>query len=127
MDAKEAGIMALARDVTIHVKNGDGKSDIYTVPAGKKMIVVFVAIHSPTANLSGGSDFDLGDGVSANTWKNAVSLVNLTSATKFIVISGDNTVYTIFDAGDVFGIKPVTGATLDADAKADLFGYLFDE
>ena len=127
MDAKEGGIMALARNVDVHLQNGDGKSDIYTVPAGKKMIVVFVVIKEPTASLAGATDVDFGDGAGANTWLNAVNLADLTLSSHGRVISSDNITYTIFDAGDVFGIIPVTGAVLDADAKADLFGYLFDE
>jgi len=126
MDAKEGGIIALARNVEVHLKDGDGKQDIYTIPAGKKMIPVFLVIKEPTASLAGGTDFDTGDGVACTTWLQAVNLADLIAATQFRVISSDNVTYTIFDAGDVFGIIPVTGATLDADAKADLFGYLFD-
>jgi hypothetical protein len=33
---------------------------------------------------------------------------------------------TIYDAGDEFGIKPITGATADADATMDIFGFEFD-
>ena len=127
MDAKEGGIMALIRDVEVHLQHGDGKQDIYTVPTGKKMIVVFVIIKEPTASLAGGTDFDTGDGVACTTWLQAVDLADLIAATQARVISSDNITYTIFDAGDVFGIIPVTGAVLDADAKADLFGYLWDE
>jgi len=126
MDAKEGGIIALKRNVTVHLQNGDPKSDIYTVPAGKKMIVAAVVIRTPTASLAGGNDFDFGDGAGANTWLNAVDLSDLTLSSHGRMITSDNVTYTIFDAGDVFGVKPVTGATLDADAKADLFGYLFD-
>jgi len=127
MDAKEGGIMALARNVTVNLQNGDPKSTIYTVPAGKKMIVVFVVVKAPTASLAGATDVDFGDGAGANTWLNAVNLADLTTSAKFRVISSLNTTYTIFDAGDVFGVKPVTGAVLDADAIVDLFGYLYDE
>ena len=62
MDAKEGGIMALIRDVEVNLQAGDPKSNIYTVPAGKKMIPVFLVIKEPTASLAGGVDFDIGDG-----------------------------------------------------------------
>jgi len=127
MDAKEGGIMALIRDVEVNLQAGDPKSNIYTVPAGKKMIPVFLVIKEPTASLAGGVDFDIGDGAACTTWLQTVDLADITAATMFRVISSVNVTYTIFDAGDVFGIIPVTGAVLDADAKADLFGYLWDE
>jgi len=126
MDAKEGGIMALAKDVTVNLQNGDGKSNIYTIPTGKKMIPVFLVIRKPTGSLAGGIDFDIGDGVACTTWLQTVNLENLILISHFRVISSDNVTYTIFDAGDVFGIIPVTGATADVDAKADLFGYLYD-
>lgn len=121
---KEKSICLLA-SATVNLQNGDGKSTIYTVPSGKSMIVTHVVIRNPTASLAGGTDFDLGDGASANTWKNTVDLSSMTATTDFMVIEGNNAKYTVFDAGDEFGINPVTGATLNADATADLFGYLF--
>ena len=126
---QENAITKLA-SATVNLQNGDGKSTIYTVPAGKKMIVTHVIIRSPTASLADGTDFDLGDGANADTWRNAISLTTLTASTDFIVIpsvAATPVKYTIFDAGDEFGIKPVTGATADADATAELFGYLYDE
>jgi len=125
MSALNENSIALLASATVNLKNGDGKSTIYTVPVGKSMIVSHVVIRNPTASLAGGTDFDLGDGASANTWKNTVNLSSMTAITDFMVIDGNNVKYTIFNAGDVFGIIPVTGATADADATADLFGYLF--
>ena len=61
----------------------------------------------------------------ADTWKNTVDLSGVTLTTEYYVIDGSGANYVIFDAGDAFGIKPVTGATADADATAELFGYLF--
>jgi len=121
---KENAVTLLA-NATVNLKNGDGKSTIYTVPSGKSMIPMFVVIKNPTASLADGTDYNLGDGAGADTWVNAVNLTTMTATTDFYVIDGSGTKYTVFDAGDVFGIKPVTGATLDADATAELFGYLF--
>lgn len=117
--------ISLLASATVNLQNGDGKSTIYTVPAGKSMIVTQVVIRNPTASLAGGTDFDLGDGVNADTWKNTVDLSSMTATTDFMVVDGSNAKYTVFNAGDVFGIKPVTGATADADATAMLFGILF--
>ena len=123
-DAKEK-TLALLASTTVDLQNGDGKTTIYTVPTGKSMIVTHVIIRNPTASLANGTDFDLGDGASANTWVNTVDLSSMTATTDFMVIEGNNVKYTVFDAGDAFGIIPVTGATADAQATADLFGYIF--
>ena len=120
----ESGITLLA-SVTVDLQAADPKSTIYTVPAGKSLIVTHVIIRNPTASLAAGNDFDLGDGVSANTWINTVDLSSMTATTDFMVIEGNDVKYTVFNAGDVFGIIPVTGATADAQATAEVFGYLF--
>lgn len=121
---KENALMLLASEI-VNLQAADPKSTIYTVPSGKSMIAAFVVIRNPTASLAGGTDFDFGDGGSANTWVNTVNLSSMTATDDFYVIDGSGTKYTVFDAGDVFGVLPVTGATLDADATAELFGYLF--
>ncbi len=84
-----------------------------------------VVIRNPSGSMAGGTDFDLGDGANADTWVNAIDLSGLGPA-QYRVISGDNANFTVFDAGDEFGIKPVTGATADVTATAELFGYLYD-
>jgi len=119
-------VALLAGPVTVNLQNGDGKSIIYTVPPGKKAIPVLVLIRNPTASLAGGTDLDLGDGVNADTWVNTVNLSTMTASTDFMVIDGSGTKYAVLDAGDEFGVKPVTGATADADASAYLFGLEFD-
>lgn len=125
MDAKSKGIMLLDSGVA-GMQNGDPKTTIYTVPPGKKAIVTHCVPRNPTASLVGGNDFDLGDGANADTWKNTVDLSGMTANTDFMVVEGNNAKYTVFDAGDEFGIKPVTGATADAEATIDVFGYEFD-
>jgi hypothetical protein len=124
LEPQEKGERLLAR-VTVNVQNGDAKTTIYTVPTGKKMVATRVVIRNPSGDMAGGSDFDLGDGANADTWVNAVDLSGLGTA-QYRVISGDNANYTVFDAADEFGIKPVTGATADVTATAELFGYLYD-
>jgi hypothetical protein len=124
MSALNQNAITLLAKATVNLQNGAAKSTIYTVPTGKSMIPVQVVIRNPTASLAGGTDFDLGDGANADTWKNTVNLSTMTATTDFMVIDGSNVKYTVFDAGDVFGIKPVTGATLAATATAELFGYL---
>jgi hypothetical protein len=105
------------------MQNGDPKTTIYTVGPGLKAILFFAVVRNPTASLAGGTDFDFGDGANADTWVNAVDLSGMTATTDSYAVSGLSAKYTILDAGDAWGIKPVTGATLDADATIDLFGY----
>jgi len=118
--------LTLLASGTVNLQNGDGKSTVYTVPAGKKAIVTHVVIRNPTASLADGTDFDIGDGANADTWKQTINLTTLTGATDCIVIQADTAKFTVFDAGDAFGIKDATGATADADATMDVFGYEFD-
>lgn len=126
MPALKENAIALLASATANLQNADGKSDLYTVPPGKKAVVTHCVVRQPTASLAAGVDFDLGDGANADTWKNTVDLSTMTATTDYMVVEGNNVKYTVFDAGDVFGIKPVTGATADADATIDVFGYLFD-
>lgn len=109
---------------TVALQNGDSKSTVYTVPTGKKAIISHCIIRNPTASLAAGTDYDIGDGASADTWQTAIDLSGLTASTDCLIISNTSK-FTVFDAGDTFGIIPVTGATLDAEATMDIFGYEF--
>jgi len=125
-DLKEKALALLASVSGVGLQNGDGKTILYTVPPGKKAIITHCVARQPTASLAGGTDFDFGDGASADSWKNTVDLSSMTAATDYMVIEGNNAKYTVFDASDEFGVKPVTGATADAEATIDVFGYEFD-
>jgi hypothetical protein len=123
-DSKQK-VMALLGSATVNVQNGDAKTTAYTVPTGKKAIVMAVVIHSPTASLAGGTDFDIGSGANADTWLQTNDLSAMTATTDYKVIY-DETKYTIEVAAAAFGIKPITGATLDADATMMVFGIEMD-
>ncbi len=125
VDPAEIRIKRLA-SVTAGMQTADGKTTVYTVPTGKKMIPTHVVIRNPTASLAGGTDYDLGDGANADTWKTTIDLSGMTATTDCIVISNDNAKFTVYDAADAFGIKPATGSTADADATVELFGYIYD-
>ncbi len=102
------------------------KNTLYTVPTGKTAYVVFVVIREPSATLAGGTDYDIGTGAAADTWRQTVDLSSMTTAsTDYMVISGaDVTKYTDNAAAAVFGIKPITGSTGAATAVIDVFGFL---
>jgi len=127
MDLDQNVLSRLTTKTGVELQNGDGKTILFKVPEGQKCIITHCVPRNPSGSLAGGTDFDLGDGANADTWKNAVDLSSMTAPTDYMVIEGNNAKYTIFDAGDEFGIKPVTGATADVTATIDVFGYLFDE
>lgn len=126
MDMDKNCISLLASVSAVGLQNGDGKTDLFTVPPGKKCVISHCVVRNPNASLAGGTDFDFGDGANADTWKNTVDLSSMTATTDYMVVEGNNAKYTVFDAGDVFGVKPVTGATADAEGTVDIFGYLCD-
>ena len=117
---------ALLASVVADMKTA-AKVDVYTVPPGQKMMVTKVVIHSPTASLAGGTDYDLGTGVNADTWKQTVDLSSMTATDDYMVIDAAGTKYSIEAGGSVFGIKVITGSTAAANASVDLFGYLVAE
>lgn len=119
-DLKENAISLLSRSLLVDMTTGT-KEDLYTVPVGKKCIVTHVIVHTSTGVL--GTENDFGDGANADTWVQNVNLATVI-ATKYWVIETNNALWTVFDADDVFGVLPVTGAA--QTATIDVFGYLFD-
>jgi hypothetical protein len=122
-NAKEKTISLLA-SATVDLQNGDSKTTVYTVPTGATAVITHVIIRSPTASLAGGTDFDIGSGASADTWLQTNNLSTLTATTDYIVITS-LVKYTLEAAAAAFGILPITGATADAQATMDVFGYEF--
>ena len=122
-ELNEFSLTLLASGV-VDLQNGDGKTTVYTVPAGKSMIPFCVVIRTPSGTLAGGTDFDIGSGANADTWKQTNDLSALTAVTDYKVIT-DLDKHTIEAAGAEFGIKPITGAAADVTATMDLYGYLF--
>jgi hypothetical protein len=129
MSALNENAITLLGSATVDLQNGDSKSTAYTVPTGKKAIITHVVIHSPTASLADGDDFDIGSGANADTWRQTVNLETMTATTDYMVIpniAATPTKYTLEAAAAAFGIKPITGATADAQATMAVFGYLID-
>lgn len=122
MDAKES-VDSLLGSATVHLENGDAKSVVYIVPPSFYAIITKVIIHSPTASLADGDDFDIGSGANANTWLQTNDLSAMTGVTDYKVITS-TAKYALEAAGNVIGIKPITGATLDADATMEVWGRL---
>ena len=74
----------------------------------------------------GGTDYDFGAGANADTWRQTVDLANMTTVgTDYRVIKANSaTAYIESAAGDVFGIKVITGSTAACTCTIDVFGYL---
>jgi len=122
---KDVGISLLGSAVAA-LQAGDTKTTAYTVPTGKSAIITHVVIRSPDASLAGGTDFDIGSGASCDTWRQSLDLSSMTATTDYmVIIGGTDTKYTIEAAAAAFGILPITGATANATAVMDVFGYEF--
>jgi len=117
--------ITLLASASVDLQNADSKTTVYTVPTGKTMVVTTVVIRSPSGSLAGGTDFDIGSGANADTWKQTNDLSSMTATTDYMVITSENTKYTLEAAAAAFGIKPITGATADVTATMDVFGYLY--
>lgn len=109
--------------VTVDMKTA-GKTNLYTVPAGKVFYPAMVVVRDPSGSLAGGTEYDFGTGVDANTWVQNVDLSSIIATTDFMIISGNNVEYSECAAISEFGIKVITGATGAATAVLDVFGYL---
>jgi hypothetical protein len=124
MSALNENALTIVASAVVDLQNGDGKTTVYTVPIGKSLIPFCVIIRTPSGSLAGGTDFDIGSGALADTWKQTNDLSAMTAVTDYKVITDLNK-HTIEVAGAEFGILPITGAAADVTATMDLIGYLF--
>lgn len=120
MDIREVSIGLLISVAAVDMSTG-AKEDLFTVPVGKKCIVTHVVVRSASGAL--GADNDFGDGADATTWLQTVNLSTV-AANEYFVIESNNIAYTIFDAGDVFGVKKIAGTA--ETATIDIFGYMYN-
>jgi len=130
----QENVLSLVGTATIDMKVTD-KQPIFTVPADKIFIPVFVIIREPSATLAGAIDTDFGAGANADDWLQQISLDAFTAITDYGVLSqpaqaaGPPIVpekKTINEAGDIWGVKVITVSTGAATVEMDLFGYLRD-
>ncbi len=124
-DLIESAIARLSTTSGVDMKTA-GKTNLYTVPPSKTAYVTHVVIREPSADMSGGTDYDFGTGANADTWRQTVDLSSLTTpGTDYMVIAGaDVTKYTDNAAAAVFGIKVITGTTAACTCTVDVFGFL---
>jgi hypothetical protein len=123
-DLREHAITLLA-SITAGMQNGDDPTTLYTVPVGKVLRVTMLIVRDPTASLADGTDFDFGDSDGGNYFEETVDLSGMTTVgTDYYIVRNDGAVLSEFAAGVDFEVVVNTGATADAEATIDVFGYL---
>lgn len=124
MDAKTVGITLLSSTTSVDMKTA-GKTTLYTVPTGNVAYVTHVVVRDPSADMSGGTDYDFGAGANCDTWKQSVDLSSLTTlGTDYICIDGNNAKYSESAAAATWGVKVITGTTAACTATIDVFGFI---
>lgn len=133
-DLKEKSVSLLG-SATLDGQTTASKQAIYTVPAGKVMVVDHVVFRDPSANLVGLADMDLGGSALCDDWLLQVTLNAFTAVTDYGKVAqpaqaaGPPIVpvkLTEFAAGVSFGAYINTGSSGVATFNVDLFGYLVD-
>ena len=121
----EYSICKLATVSGVDMKTAS-KTTLYTIPTGKTAYIFAVCVRESSASMAGGTDYDIGTGANADTWRQTVNLSSMTTlATDYMFITGaDVTKYTDCAAASVFGIKVITGTTAACTATIDVFGFL---
>ena len=118
-----AGVIATATGVDMQA----GGSLDYTVPVGKVLILTEVIVRNASADLAGGTDFDISDGVTP--WNpSAITLAALSDDATFMRVTGQTNYaeLPVYPAGSVLQLDANTGSTGAATATIDLIGYLVD-
>jgi hypothetical protein len=124
-DCKSGTFEYLLASKTVTLTNGAAKTTAFNVPKEKTCVITKVVIHSPSASLAGGTDFDIGSGDNADTWKQTNDLSSMTATTDYMVITSENMKYTLEAEYAAFGIKPITGSTGATTATMEVYGHLF--
>lgn len=134
-DLKEKAITLLSRTLEIDANADATLHPLFTVPPGKRAIIIEVIVHSNADSLAGMDDVNFGGGPTgvAPSWiVGEASIAGVISANKFIVIRDDND-DNLFIEGDAavanartFSMYVVSGSTVASTVTVDVFGYLVD-
>jgi len=133
-DLKEKSVSLLG-SATLNGHTVGSKQSIYTVPAGKEMILDHVVFRDPTATVAGMVDMDLGGNALCDDWLLEISLNAFTATTDYGKASQAAQAAgppiapvkkTVYAAAIIFGAYINTGSTGAASFDIDLFGYLVD-
>lgn len=115
---KENAITKVSTTTGVDMKTA-ASTTLYTVPAGKSFIPIYVVIRNNSASLAGGTEYDF-----TNFLQNQ-DLSGMTVTTGYRILpAAANTTYTPVAAGGTFQITVVTGSTAACTATIDTWGYL---
>lgn len=124
LKTKALSLLSSTSAVDMH---GTTKTILYTVPVGKVAYVTSIIVRDPSASLAGGTNYAFGTGASADTWKTAVDLsLVVTASTGYTIVTPTSGALLLESAaGSEFGIKATTGSTADpCTATIDVLGIL---
>jgi hypothetical protein len=118
-DAKTKTLALLSSTPNVDMKTA-ASTTLYTVPAGKNLVISRVVIRNNSASLAGGTSY------SFTNFRQTVDLSGMTTTTGFrVLFATDNTTYVISAAGTAIQITVTTGSSAAGTATIDLFGYLY--
>lgn len=101
------------------------KVDLFRVPTGRTAVITHVVVRDISASLAGGTDYDFGTGVNADSWVQGVDLSGMTNVgTDVRVIDAGGGIYGECAAESMFAVKVNTGSTAAVTATMDVFGFL---
>ena len=115
----ENSVCLLSTTTGVDMKTA-ASTTIYTVPAGKTLVIHHVIVRSNSASLAGGTSY------SFTAWRQAVDLSGMTTTTGFRELNTtDNTTFVMNVAATAVQITVTTGSTAACTATIQLYGTLF--
>ncbi len=101
------------------------KQNLYTVPAGRHVVITHVVVRNTGATLAGMSgNLQFGFDSNATDWNNPVTLTSLTTALLSLLKSA-SVASVIGAAAGVFGCKFLDAASTNTTVVIDVFGYKY--
>lgn len=123
------GIGATLLASTVLDLNTNTKQTLYTVPAGKSALPVYLILRSSSTNLSGGATTTLqfGFNAGATDWTAGAptNITSLTGATLYNLVQGGGGPSVVGTAAQTFGAIADFSFGSAANVTVDVFGYTF--
>jgi hypothetical protein len=115
---KENALTKIATVELVDMKTA-ASTTLFTVPAGKSLIVDTIVIRNNSASLAGGTSYGF------TNWRTGIDLSGMTVTTGYRkLFTVDNTTYTPVASGAAFQITVTTGSTAACTATIEIFGHL---
>lgn len=128
-DAKEKVISLMSSTASCDLNAAAGtEKELYTVPAGKKLIVDHLAIHTLSANAASAVVTFGKTGGTCDEWLGDQTLSGLDGTTKVGIIrpvpAATPTAQVLFTAAQVFAMEITTAAGSGSTATIEVWGHL---